>query len=248
MRQSPVVGVALRPFGGTEFPEKLALNRTYFDALEAAGATVLPVPVPHDVARLRHQYDLMHGLLLPGGADVEPRRYGTEPRSDCGLQVMPEVDEVELALAGWALADGKPVLGICRGIQLLNVACGGTLWQDVNVQGATPESHDCEPRDRLVHRIEIETSSTMAGIVGTGAVEVNSLHHQAVREVGAQLRAVAWSPDGLVEGVEATDGRFVIGIQCHPEELTRTQPWTRSLFQAFAEAARVERAMGIEPT
>ena len=248
MRKGVVVGVALRPFGGTEFPEKLALNRTYFDALETAGATVLPVPVTHDAERLRQHYELIDALLLPGGSDVEPRRYGSEPRSDCGLHVMPEVDEVELALAGWALADGKPVLGICRGIQLLNVACGGTLWQDVNVEGATFESHDREPRDRLVHRVEVEPSSTMAGVLGTRAVEVNSLHHQAVREVGAQLRAVAWSPDGLVEGVEATDGRFVIGIQCHPEELARTQPWARSLFQAFVRAAGVERAMGIEPT
>ena len=111
----PVIGVPLRPFTSTTFPPKLALNRTYFDALESAGATPLPIPVVHDENRLRVYFELLDGLLLPGGADVEPRRYGAVAREDCHLTVMPELDEVELTLANWALADGLPVLAICFG-------------------------------------------------------------------------------------------------------------------------------------
>ncbi|MEO8744127.1 MAG: gamma-glutamyl-gamma-aminobutyrate hydrolase family protein [Candidatus Dormiibacterota bacterium] len=228
----------LRPFSGTEFPPKLALNRAYFDALEAAGATTLPIPIVHDERHLRTLYDLLDGLLLPGGADVEPHRYGAEPREDAHLNVMPELDEVEITLARWAVDDDLPLLAICRGIQVLNVACGGTLWQDILLEGATKESHDQEPRDLLVHGLNVEPWSHLAHTLGATEFQVNSLHHQAVREVGADLRAVAHSTDGLIEGLELPGHRFVVGIQCHPEELSKTEPWARRLFEGFvAEAA-----------
>ncbi len=232
-----LIGVPLRPFAGTGFPPKLALNRAYFDALEAAGATTLPIPVLHDERHLRVLYDLIDGLLLPGGVDIEPRRYGAEPREDCHLNVMPELDDVDLKLATWAVADDLPVLGICRGIQTLNVACGGTLWQDLQVEGAATESHDRDPRDSLVHGLEIEPWSQLAHTLGATDIQVNSLHHQAIREVGGDLRAVARSTDGLIEGVEIPGHRFVLGIQCHPEELVRTEPWAVRLFEGFVAAA-----------
>lgn len=234
------VGVALRPLTGADFPPKLALNRRYFESLEAAGAVAMPIPIVSDDERLRHVYEHIDALLLPGGADVEPRRYGVEPREDCNLGVVPELDDVELRLAAWALADGLPVLGICRGIQLLNVACGGTLWQDVQVEGATMESHDQEPepRDALVHDVDLESDSLLARSLGTRHLRANTLHHQAVRDVGAGLRAVAWSSDGLIEGVEMPSARFVVGIQWHPEELSRKEDSAALLFAAFVEAAR----------
>jgi putative glutamine amidotransferase len=215
---------------------KLALNRTYFDALEKAGATVLPIPTVRDVERLRYHYELLDALLLPGGADVEPSRYGAAARQDCNLYLMPELDEVELKLVAWALADNLPVLAICRGIQVLNVACGGTLWQDVNVEGATAELHDREPRDLLAHGLDIDPDSLLARTLGETHLEVNSLHHQAIRDVAPSLRTVAHSTDGLIEGVEMPGHRFVVGIQCHPEELVGKEPWARSLFTAFVEA------------
>lgn len=236
-----VIGVTLRPFVGADLPPKLALNRAYFESLDSAGGTPLPIPVVHDVDRLRFYYELLDGLLLPGGADVEPRRYGAVARGDCKLTLMPELDEVELTLARWAIADGLPMLGICRGIQVLNVACGGTLWQDLHVDGATTESHDGEERDALVHALDVEPGSLLARTIGRTQVRVNSLHHQAIRELGGELRAVATSADGLVEGVELPTRDFVLGIQCHPEELSKKEPWAQALFNGLVAAANERR-------
>ncbi|HSS93662.1 MAG TPA: gamma-glutamyl-gamma-aminobutyrate hydrolase family protein [Candidatus Dormibacteraeota bacterium] len=231
----------MRPFAGADLPPKLALNRAYFEALEAAGATPLPIPVVNHVDRLRFYYDLLDGLVLPGGADVEPRRYGGVARADCRLTVMPELDDVELTLASWAIADGLPVLAICRGIQVLNVACGGTLWQDIRVEGASSLSHYQEPRDEAVHGLDIDPGSLLARTVGAASLHVNSLHHQAIRDLGGSLRAVAHSPDGLIEGVEMQSHDFVIGIQCHPEELSRKEPWAAGLFAGLVAAAGARR-------
>ena len=231
-----VAGIPLRPFSTDGIPPKLALNRAYFDALEAAGCEIVPIPILRDASRLRFHYELLDALVLPGGADVEPRRYGAVARNDCGLYTMPELDEAEFTLLRWAIADGMPVLAICRGIQVLNVACGGTLWQDLQVEGVTPITHDREPRDFLAHAIAIEPNSALARAIGATRVEVNSLHHQAIRDLGAGLRAVATSDDGLIEGVELRDRRFVVGIQCHPEELAPKHEWARRLFKALAAA------------
>jgi putative glutamine amidotransferase len=236
-----VVGLPLRIFSGPSFPTKVALNRTYFDALEGAGADVLPIPVVRDVTRLRLHYEMLDALLLPGGADVEPQRYGAVPRSDAGLYLMPEIDDVELNLLGWALADGMPVLAICRGIQVLNVALGGTLWQDLRAEGVTQRPHDCEPRDSQVHDLEVERESVLARTLGATRIRVNSLHHQAIRDLAPGLRAVGHTEDGLIEGVELGDGRFVVGIQCHPEELVRKEEWARRLFEGLVEAGRASR-------
>jgi putative glutamine amidotransferase len=237
-----VIGVPLRPFSGSDFPPKLALNRIYFEALERAGAVALPIPIVPDVQQLRFPFMHLDGLLLPGGADVEPRRYGAVPREDCHLTVMPELDEVELTLANWAMEDDLPVLGICRGIQVLNVACGGTLWQDIKVEGAALASHDRESRHLLAHGLEVEPDSLLARTLGKTRIQVNSLHHQAIRDVGQPLRTVARSYDGLVEGVELPGHRFVLGIQCHPEELSETEDWAANLFDGLVTAANQTQA------
>ena len=230
-----VIGVTLRVQAGQDSLPKLALNRTYFDALRAAGADVLPIPALGGVA-VEAYYGMLDGLVIPGGPDVEPRRYGAETRPDAGVHVNHELDELELALLDRALRDGMPVLAICRGIQVLNVACGGTLWQDIHVEGATERPHDQEPRDLLVHGLDVDPDSLLARTMGATHVEVNSLHHQAIRDLGRGLRAVACSDDGLIEGVEMPDHRFVLGIQCHPEELVATQDWARRLFSALVQA------------
>lgn len=236
----------MRPFSTSGIPPKLALNRAYFDALETAGAEIVPIPILRDVSRLRFHYELLDALVLPGGADVEPRRYGAVARSDCGLYLMPELDEAEFTLLRWAIADGMPVLAICRGIQVLNVACGGTLWQDLHVEGATQIAHDGGPRDALVHWIEIESNCVLARALGETRVQVNSLHHQGIRDLGTGLRSVAIAEDGLTEGVELQGHRFVVGIQCHPEELG-THAWARRLFKAFVDAgAEFRQSRGVQ--
>jgi putative glutamine amidotransferase len=235
------VGIPLRPLTGEDFPPKLALNRAYFDALEAAGATVVPIPCVSDVARLRFHYKLLDAIVFPGGADVEPRRYGAVAREDCHLTVMPELDEVELALARWALADDLPILAICRGIQLVNVACGGTLWQDVQVEGVTAELHERSPRDLLAHDLDVVPGSLLARTIGQTRIKVNTIHHQAIRQLGDSLEVAGRSSDGLIEAIEMPGHQFVLGIQCHPEELRDKERWAARLFEAVVAAGADRR-------
>jgi len=241
-----VIGVTLRVQPGKDSLPKLALNKTYFDALQSAGAEVLPIPAMSGVVTDRY-YEMIDGLLIPGGPDVEPRRYGATTRSDAGVHVNEDLDELEFALLDRALKDRMPVLAICRGIQVLNVACGGTLWQDLNVEGATIRSHDREPRDLLVHGLDIEPSSHLGRAIGAAHVDVNSLHHHAIRDVAPSLRAVAWSDDGLIEGVEMPDREFVVGIQAHPEELAPRHAWATRLFESFVKATRTDRRPLAQP-
>jgi putative glutamine amidotransferase len=231
-----VIGLTLRVQPGRDSLPKLALNKTYFDALKNAGADVLPIPAFGGVA-VEAYYRMLDGLLIPGGPDVDPRRYGAATRPDANVHVNHELNELEFALLDRALRDGMPVLAICRGIQVLNVVCGGTLWQDLNVEGATTRAHDQEPRDLLAHGLDVEPSSRLARSIGAEHVEVNSLHHQAIRDVAPTLRAVAWSDDRIVEGVEMPGAEFVVGVQAHPEELAPRQAWARRLFEAFVAAA-----------
>ncbi|HEX2647690.1 MAG TPA: gamma-glutamyl-gamma-aminobutyrate hydrolase family protein [Candidatus Dormibacteraeota bacterium] len=235
--------------GITVDPNEKAPHPTYIAALEQAGAVILPISIRPDIDIMRSRYELIDALLLPGGDDVDPGRYGVARREDCHVTVIPELDETELTLAEWAIADGMPVLGICRGIQVLNVACGGTLWQDLLVEGVVHESHDQEQRDLLAHGLDIEAGSVLERTTGKTHLEVNSMHHQAIRDVGPPLRAVAKSTDGLIEGVELPGTPFVVGIQCHPEELVATQEWARSLFGELVEAGERYRSVrGQGPT
>jgi putative glutamine amidotransferase len=235
-----VIGVTLRvQKGGDDLP-KLALNKTYFDALANAGAQVLPIPALSGV-RADGYFGLLDGLLIPGGPDVDPKRYGATVRADANVHTNPELDELEFALLERAIPEDLPVLAICRGIQVLNVALGGTLWQDIHVEGATSHDHDCPPRDSIVHGLEIEPGSMLARSIGADRVQVNSLHHQAIRDVAPSLRAVGTTEDGLIEGVEMPDHRFVVGIQAHPEELAPRHEWARRLFEAFVASTVTAR-------
>jgi putative glutamine amidotransferase len=174
------------------------------------------------------------GLLLPGGADVDPAFYGADPDPRLG-PVDRELDETELALFRQARESGRPVFGICRGQQLINVAMGGTLIQHL-------DDHQAQAlgRSHLAHRVEVEPSSELGRAAGDSTIAVNSLHHQAVDEVAPGLRPTARSAEGVVEGVESEDG-LVVAVQCHPEELTGELPWARSLFERFVDRARRAR-------
>jgi putative glutamine amidotransferase len=209
------------------------LERAYTDAVVGAGALpfVLPVLDRADAEEVLFSLD---GLLLTGGGDVDAGFYGEDPAHGAyGVDFAR--DTWELALAAAARAAGLAVLGICRGAQVLNVAAGGTLIQHLPVR--TDEPHREYERDReTVHRVEVEPGSLLAAITDQQSFGVNSLHHQAVANVGSGLRPVAWAPDGVIEAVESSDDRPLLGVQWHPE-LISYRPPHGLLFAWLAQAA-----------
>lgn len=238
MRGSDVIaGITLRPQRLDGTPPRYVQNQRYVDGLLAAGAVPLGIPPLDDEHALRALYDRCDALLLPGGPDVEPQRYGEQPRDDCNLSTAPQLDAAEFALARWALDGGKPLLAICRGIQVLNVVLGGTLWQDITVQNVGAHGHEGNPRDAAVHDVHVVPGTALHRAVQDTTLHWNSLHHQALRDIGAGLVVSARADDGLVEGVELP-GRAVIGVQCHPEEMAGAEPWAAALFAWLVEAAR----------
>jgi putative glutamine amidotransferase len=208
--------------------------------VQGAGGAPLLIPLGLPAGALEHLAARLDGLLLPGGVDVEPRRYGAVPSPKLG-KVSPEQDETELFLARWALTHDLPLLAICRGIQMLNVAAGGTLIQDIASERPASLKHDrfypAHPLDELAHEVAIVPGSRLAAILGAPSLAVNTRHHQALDRLGAGLVISARAPDGLIEGVEAPAQRFAIAVQWHPENLLQAQPAMRRLFRAFIAAA-----------
>jgi putative glutamine amidotransferase len=219
------------------------MSQRYIRALTAVGALPWMIPLVGDEPEtMRGIYDELDGVFLPGGADIDPANYGEERHERCD-KGDPARDEVELTLVRWAMTDGKPVLGVCRGLQLVNLAAGGTLYQDLGEQMPGAVKHDYFPfggryaRDFLAHEVSIGAHTKLAEIFGAGALKVNSMHHQGVRKVGEHLVASAVAPDGLVEGLESANGSYLVAVQWHPEVLIENDERTRRLFASFVEAA-----------
>ena len=180
----------------------------------------------------------LSGLVVTGGSDINPARYGQLPEPTTG-QPDDERDEIEILLVAEALRIGLPVLGICRGMQLLNVVHGGTLVQQLatGVVHARPADDQDKPgRHAAAHAVEVTPGSRLAAIVGTGRYDVNSRHHQGIDRIGEGLVACARADDGTVEGVERKDRSFFIGVEWHPEDRIDISPQDRRLFEAFAVA------------
>ncbi|HEY8583109.1 MAG TPA: gamma-glutamyl-gamma-aminobutyrate hydrolase family protein [Capillimicrobium sp.] len=214
---------------------ELALGLGYPKAIDAAGAVPLVIP-PMAVGDLDTLLDRIDGLLLSGGPDLHPSFYGAEPDPQLGPTER-ELDAFELELVRRADARGKPILAICRGLQVLNVARGGTLVQHLpDVVGEAIDHRQTDPGDEPTHSVRVAPSSQLAHLLGARDTEVNSFHHQAVQQLGRGLRAVAWSPDGVIEGVEATDRPFAVAVQWHGESL-QDRDDHRRLFRAFVAAA-----------
>ena len=223
------------------------MSQRYIRALTAVGALPWMIPLVGDEAEtIRGIYDELDGVFLPGGADIDPSNYAEErhPKCDKGD---PARDEVELMLVRWALADKKPVLGVCRGLQIVNLAAGGTLYQDLSEQMPRSIKHDYFPfggryaRDYLAHEVQVAENTKLAEIFGAGSLRVNSMHHQGVRRLGKDLVASAVAPDGLVEGLESDDGSYLVAVQWHPEVLADNCPHTRRLFESFIDASATYR-------
>ena len=228
------VTASIRPDGDTR---RVRLTAAYVTALERAGLIPLIVPPLSDADAAASVLDSVSGLVLTGGEDVDPARYG-EQRHEKVRTVNVARDATEAALVEEARARGTPVLAICRGIQILNVALGGSLVQDIPSQCGTDIDHDEEgARNSRTHEVTIEPDSLIARAVGTEHLSVNSFHHQSVKRVADGMRVTARSPDGVIEGIESTDDDWwVMGVQWHPEEMTDSaEPWDRGLFKAFAK-------------
>jgi putative glutamine amidotransferase len=239
-QRSPLIGITCMTIQTEQYSPRLGQSRSYVNALLQAGAAPLLVPHIADKAVLRALYERLDGLLLPGGGDVDPVHYGESRHKNCN-DPSAERDETELALARWAMDGGLPLLAVCRGIQVLNVALGGSLFQDIQAQIPGAERHDWypnHPRDRLSHTVAISPETRLAHISGTTSLPVNSLHHQSVKDVAPGLVVTGLAPDEIIEAVEAQDHPFAIGVQWHPEELAGGDARAQRLFDAFVEASR----------
>jgi putative glutamine amidotransferase len=241
----PVVGIPMQtldPIPG-QTPLCWIMGQTYVRVLTELGAVpwLIP-PLVGDVDTLRAIYEQLDGVFLTGGVDVDPSSYAEDRDTLCGKTDRSR-DWAELQLVRWAVEAKKPVLGVCRGAQVLNVACGGTLYQDVGKFYPRSQKHDYFPtperysRDMLAHVVRVEPQSRLARILGAEAVQVNSMHHQGIKRLAESLTPNAWAPDGLIEGVEGRNGQFLLGVQWHPEELTRRDNAMTALFRAFLDAA-----------
>ncbi|GAC1475696.1 MAG: gamma-glutamyl-gamma-aminobutyrate hydrolase family protein [Candidatus Dormibacteraceae bacterium] len=218
----PKIGITVHPKRGLDH------FAPYRKAVIAAGAE------PVDLVPGTQVLPELDGLLLPGGWDVDPSFYG-EGRDENVGETDVELDETELSLFRQARVRHIPVLGICRGQQVINVAMGGSLVQHL-------EGHEVRElgRSHLAHTIEVDPLSELGRAAGEDKVRVNSLHHQAIKRLGKGLRQSARGDDGTVEGVESDDG-LIVAVQCHPEELTADMPWARHLFERFVARARARR-------
>lgn len=242
----PLIGISCGTFYDRDWcPPSFGHRQTYVDAVLRAGGAPMLIPPVQDEVTLRALYERLDGVLFAGGGDIAPTHYGDMPHEKLGM-IDPLRDGAELPMARWAVAEGKPVLGICRGVQVINVALGGTLYQDIPSQIETDLHHNLsyerEDWTHMAHPIRIAPDSRLARLIGAENLEINSLHHQAVRQIAPGLRAVAWAPDGVIEALESTDGAFIIGVQCHPEALQgQADTRWRALFSAFVESCREQR-------
>lgn len=236
-----------------DLPHSWVMNHRYFTALAEVGAAPFMVPLLEgDEGALRALFEAADGVFLAGGVDVDPASYGHELHEACG-RTDPARDHIELLFARWAMAEGKPLLGVCRGMQIINVVAGGTLHQDCAVHFPESIKHDYFPtaghaRDYLAHEIEVVEGTRLREIFGSERVLVNSMHHQGISVLGGGLVGSALAPDGLIEAVEVPGEAFQVAVQWHPEMLIERDAPTRKLFTAFVAAAaahRGSRALGI---
>lgn len=237
----PLIGVTSTVWRDEDRLRGYGIGLAYLHAVEnAGGLPVMIAPNLHDDT-LRQVYDRLDGLLLIGGGDVDPALYGqTESPSAALRSVDAARDSTEIALSRWALADNKPLLGVCRGVQVMNVALGGTLYRDLATERAGVVNHDLENVGTFRlngHAITVSDSSRLAVLLGSTALTVNSFHHQAVQTLGAGLLATATASDGLIEAVEQPDKRFFVGVQWHPEVMFDDSPAMQRLFGGLITAS-----------
>lgn len=233
--RKPVIGIsAVSIFNPRMYSQRVTFSDTVSD--RGGIAVMLPLySAKEKIADIEEIVSHIDGLLLPGGADVEPSVYGEERLPECGMSLIAE-DEYEIALLKEVVRQGKPILGICRGMQITNVAFGGTLYQDIPSQYSKDSDHSTKSDGPvIIHPVKLEEGSHLAGIMGTD-IKVNSYHHQAVKDVAPGFKIVGKSHDGINEAMENEDGS-ILCVQWHPE-LMQDEECFRKLFDAFIEKCK----------
>ncbi len=235
----PVIGITTKRQTNTYgFPE-IAVAETYPQAILRAGGlpVLIPLGLPED--RIKQVLSSLDGVLFSGGGDIEPQAYGAG-MTDKVHTVDADRDRVEIGLVREVVEGGTPFLGICRGIQLINVALGGTLYRDILAEHPDAIEHTYYPDwpwNHLAHTVDVQADSLLADILGTTEIPVNSLHHQAIKGVASDLVPVAYAPDGIIEGVALPDHPFGLAVQWHPEWLPEHEPM-RALFRRLVDEAK----------
>lgn len=240
---NPIIGVFADTMscnkGGFGDVTRQYINAAYISAVEDAGAVPFIIPVSSDLEKTKKLIDLCDGLLFPGGEDIDPGYYGENPHKNLG-EIRPEVDKFLFHSLLYALEQRKPSLGICKGMQMMVVATGGSLYQDIYSQREEETFLHCQSGRRTygVHQVQIDKDSRLFQILETEQIATNSMHHQSVRTLGKGLRLSAHTEDGIVEAVESLDGRL-IGVQWHPEEMVPESGAMKRLFKNLVQRASV---------
>ncbi len=242
----PLIGVTTQTLQAIDgipegLPHSVVMNQRYYHAVASAGGAPVLVPLLDDLETLRAIYERTDGILIPGGVDVDPEAFGEKPHERLG-RIDPARDRVEIQLVKWAVEDDKPLLGLCRGLQVINVALGGTLYQDLEAEYPNAIKHDYFPtygysRDHLAHDVAVEAGSRMRHALVDAAVPVNSMHHQGIKALASRLSPSAVAPDGLIEAAESTSESYIVGVQWHPEVFELSDRSSGVLFRDFVQAA-----------
>jgi len=237
----PLIGITSRIVMNPSNLPAVQILRAYADAVIAAGGTPVLIPPELPVPNWRGLLSRLDGVLFSGGGDIGIEHFKGQPHET--IEVDLERDMIELPLLRAVVEDGKPFLGICRGLQVVNVALGGTLYTHIMDQHPNALDHDMREdaiRTHLAHPVRIEEGTRLAEILGEPVVQVNSLHHQGIKELAPGLKASAHAPDGLIEGIELPEHPFGLAVQWHPEWLMDQQA-TQNLFKGFIQAAQEQK-------
>ena len=233
----PVIGI----FGVIDSEGKHSLTLNYIRAISSSGGipVILPsVPLEEDIMRLVEMCD---GFCFTGGVDIHPKYYGEEVRAECG-EIHDPRDEFEMSAFRHVYESGKPIIGICRGEQLINVALGGSLYQDLPTQNPSDIQHrQTAPRTEVTHSVSVAKGTPFMELLGVESIMVNTFHHQAVKALGKGLRPMAFAPDGVVEAVYHESQPYLRAYQWHPEAIYETEVASVKIFNQFIEAAKREK-------
>lgn len=243
VKKKPIIGILANietmdkdPFLGKD---RTTLNQDYIHAIMKAGGIPLVLPVIDDLSIIKQQIDLIDGLMITGGYDVHPHLYGEEPHPDIGF-IRADRDKFEIRALGYAYEKEKPIFGICRGLQLINVAFKGTLYQDISQHSTSDRILHTQKAKlhEVTHRVNLTSGSLLQDIFKKKIIGTNSFHHQAIKQIAPGFLVSARTKDGIIEGIEKKDYPFLVAVQWHPERMVDTDPDMLKLFEVFVARCR----------